>query len=80
MNIRSGLEIVEAYNQYKGRIRELEEALLKLEEYGYTKGVISEQLTKLREEQRVLENTRFQPLEPVTVVNSALGGHDFFVS
>jgi hypothetical protein len=80
MNIRSGLDIVDSHSKYKERIKELEEALLRLEEYGYTKGVIQEQLGKLREELRGLENTRFEALEPVTVVNSALGGHDFYVS
>ena len=80
MNIRSGLEIVDSHSKFKDRIREMEEALLRLEEYGYTKGVIEEQLNKNREELRTLENTRFQALEPVTVVNSALGGHDFYIS
>lgn len=78
--IKSGLEIVEAHAKYKDRIGELEEALVKLDEYGYTKGVIKEQLTKLRKELQDLENTRFQAQEPVTIVNSALGGHDFYVS
>jgi len=80
MNIRSGLEIVDSHSKFKDRIREMEEALLRLEEYGYTKGVIEEQLNKHREELRTLENTRFQALEPVTVVNSVLGGHDFYIS
>ncbi|MDR3588440.1 MAG: hypothetical protein P4N41_02110 [Negativicutes bacterium] len=80
MNVRNGLEIVESHSKYKERISELEEALLRLEEYGYTRGVIQEQLGKLQEELRGLENTRFQALDPVTVVNSALGGHDFYIS
>lgn len=80
MNVKSGAEIVDLHSKFQDRIRELEEALLKLDQFGYTKSVLQVQLTKLREELRGLEDTRFQAMEPVTIVNSALGGHDYFVS
>jgi CRISPR/Cas system endoribonuclease Cas6 (RAMP superfamily) len=80
MNIKSGLEIVDSHRGYKDRIKELEEVLLRLEEYSYAKGVLQVQLAKLREELVALENTRFQTLEPVTIVKSALGGHDSYIS
>jgi surfactin synthase thioesterase subunit len=80
MNVKTGLEIVGMHEEYAGRIKELEEAMAKLDDYGYTKIVLQTQLNNLREDVRVLENTRFQALEPVTVPKSALGGHDFYIS
>ena len=78
--VRSGIEIVDLHDEYQAKIRELEEALLKLDEYSYTKSVLLAQLGRLRDELKMLETTRFQALEPVTVTKSALGGHDFYVS
>lgn len=80
MNVKTGLEIVGMHEEYAGRIKELEEAMAKLDDYGYTKIVLQTQLNNLREDVRVLENTRFQALEPVTIPKSALGGHDFYIS
>jgi hypothetical protein len=80
MNVRSGLEIIGTNNEYKAKIKELEDALLRLEDFGYSRSVLQVQLSRLKEELRALENTRFQPIEPVTVVNSSLGGHDYYVS
>lgn len=80
MDVRSGREIVELHDEYEAKIRELQESLSQLDQYGYTKSVLQSQLDKLRDELKVLETTRFQALEPVTVTKSALGGHDFYVS
>lgn len=80
MSVRSGLEIIASSNEYKAKIKELEDALVRLEEYGYSKSVLQVHLNRLKDELRVLENTRFQALEPVTVVNSSLGGHDYYIS
>ena len=77
MNIKSGKEIVDLHNEYRAKISELEEVLGKLDNYGYTKGMLQVQLTNLQEEILILESTRFQALEPITIVNSALGGHIF---
>ena len=78
--MRSGIEIVELHDDYEAKIGELEKALLRLDECGYTKSVLQAQLNKLRDELKMLETTRFQALDPVTVTKSALGGHDYFVS
>lgn len=80
MNVRNGLEIVDQHKEYEAKIKELEEASTRLVDFGYTQAVLLMQLTKLRDELKVLETTRFQALEPVTVTKSALGGHDYFVS
>lgn len=78
--MRSGIEIVDLHDDFEAKIRELEEALIRLDDCSYTKSVLQAQLAKLRDELKMLETTRFQALEPVTVTKSALGGHDYFVS
>ena len=80
MNVRNGLEIVDLHKEYEAKIKELEEASTRLAEFGYTQTVLLMQLTRLRDELKVLETTRFQALEPVTVTKSTLGGHDYFIS
>lgn len=74
MSIKSGLEIVRLHHEYRTKVNELEEAVSKLGGYGYTQAVLEEQLHKLRAELTVLEDTRFQALEPIVVVTSSLGG------
>lgn len=78
--MRSGHEIVGLHKQYEDKIRELEDASGRLADFGYTQSVLLAELTRLRDELKVLETTRFQALDPVTVTKSALGGHDYFVS
>jgi hypothetical protein len=80
MNVRSGREIVELHKEYEAKIKEVEEAIVRLEDFGYTKSLLHSQLITLGEELKTLEITRFQALEPVTVSKSSLGGHDYFVS
>lgn len=75
MSIMSGWEIINLHNNHQNTIRELEEAMPLLEEFSYAQAVIQANLAKVQEELRKLEQTRFQELEPVTVVNSSLGGH-----
>lgn len=74
MSIKSGLEIVRLHQEYKAKVVELEEAMSKLGGYGYTQAVLEEQLHKLRADLTVLEDTRFQALDPIVVVTSSLGG------
>jgi len=78
--VKSGLEIVELYKEYEQKIKELKDAVAKLDNFGYTQSVLQAQLQKLRDDMISLETTRFQALDPVTVPKSALGGHEFFVS
>ncbi|MDD4601783.1 hypothetical protein SDC9_04011 [bioreactor metagenome] len=73
MNVKSGLEIVRLHHEYNARINELEEAATKLGGYGYTQALLEEQMTKLRADLTLLEDTRFQALAPVIVVTSSLG-------
>ncbi|MDT8903023.1 hypothetical protein [Anaeroselena agilis] len=80
MNVRSGLEIVELHKEYETKMKELEEAESRLEDLGYTKTLLHNQLSKLGDELKILETTRFQALDPVTVPKSSLGGHDYYVS
>ena len=79
-HVKSGLEIVELYKEYEQKIKELKDAVAKLDNFGYTQSVLQAQLQKLRDDMIALETTRFQALDPVTVPKSALGGHEFFVS
>lgn len=79
-HVKSGLEIVELYKEYEQKIKELKDAVAKLDNLGYTQSVLQAQLQKLRDDMIALETTRFQALDPVTVPKSALGGHEFFVS
>ncbi|HMM23071.1 MAG TPA: hypothetical protein PKA10_20370 [Selenomonadales bacterium] len=78
--VKSGLEIVELYKAYDQRIKELESAVARLDNFGYTQSVLQAQIQKLRDERIALETTRFQALDPITVPKSSLGGHDFFIS
>lgn len=80
MDVRSGREIVELHKEYELKMKELEEAAARLDDLGYTKSLLHAQLIKLGEDLKILETTRFQALEPVTVPKSVLGGHDYFVS
>jgi hypothetical protein len=80
MEVKTGLEIVDLYRDYDEKIREIEDAVSRLMDYEYTKNVLQSQLARLRAEMKSLETTRFQPLEPVTVVKSSLGGHDYYLS
>ena len=73
-NTKTGLDIVQLHKEYVDKINELDAAVNKLEEFGYTKTVLKEELTKLTADLRVLETTRFQPLEPVIIPTSLLGG------
>ncbi|WP_425059339.1 hypothetical protein SCACP_40220 [Sporomusa carbonis] len=73
-NVKTGLEIVRLHKEYQDKIDELEAAVNRLEEFGYTKTVLKEELTKLTADLQTLENTRFQPLDPVIITTSLLGG------
>ncbi|MCX7780548.1 MAG: hypothetical protein N2491_06490 [Negativicutes bacterium] len=74
MNVKTGIEIVRLHSDIEAKINEIEGAITQLSEYGYTQAVLREQLNKLRHDLQTLEATRFQPLEPVVVVTSTLGG------
>ncbi|CQR73368.1 hypothetical protein [Sporomusa ovata] len=73
-NVKTGLEIVRIHQEYVDKINELNVAVHKLEEFGYTKTVLKEELAKLTTDLQTLENTRFQALEPVVITTSLLGG------
>lgn len=68
------MEIVRIHQEYVDKISELNGAMHKLEEFGYTKTVLKEELAKLTTDLQTLENTRFQSLEPVVITTSLLGG------
>ncbi|WP_371375330.1 hypothetical protein [Sporomusa aerivorans] len=74
MNVKSGLEIVRRHQEYVEKIKELDTALHRLEEFGYTKTVLKEELAKLTTDLQTLESTRFQALDPVIITKSQLGG------
>lgn len=74
MSVKSGLEIVRIHQEYVNKINELNVAAEKLEEFGYTRTVLKEELGKLTTELQRLENTRFQALDPVVITTSLLGG------
>ncbi len=74
MSVKTGLEIVRMHQEYAEKMRELDTAAHKLEEFGYTKIVLKEELARLTTELQALENTRFQALEPVIITTSLLGG------
>ncbi|SDD98292.1 hypothetical protein [Sporomusa acidovorans] len=74
MNVKTGMEIVRSHQEYVDKINELNGALHKLDEFGYTKTVLKEELAKLTTALQTLENTRFQSLEPVVITTSLLGG------
>lgn len=71
---KTGLEIVKMHQEYVNKMNELESAVSKLEEFGYTKTVLKEELARLTSDLQALENTRFQALEPVVITTSLLGG------
>jgi len=74
VKVKTGIEIVRLHNGIQEKIGEIENAMAQLMEYGYAQTVLKEQHSKLRGELQTLEATRFQPLEPVVVVTSTLGG------
>ncbi|MBP2636454.1 MAG: hypothetical protein H6Q72_2361 [Firmicutes bacterium] len=74
MHVKSGLEIVRIHQEYVDKINELTSAAHKLEEFGYTKTVLKEEIGRLTAELQTLENTRFQALDPVIITTSLLGG------
>lgn len=74
MNVKTGLEIVRIHQEYMDKLNELEVAVHKLEEFGYTKTVLKEEQAKLTNDLQRLENTRFQALDPVVITTSLLGG------
>lgn len=74
MSVKTGAEIVNLHKEYEEKIQELSDAITKLEEYDYTKGVLYQQLEKLQDELKKLKDTRFQPLEAVVIHRSLLGG------
>ncbi|CVK21750.1 hypothetical protein SPX_42680 [Sporomusa paucivorans] len=73
-SIKTGLDIVNLHQEYVDKINELDAAVGKLDEFGYTKTVLKEELAKLRTDLQALETTRFQALEPVIISTSLLGG------
>lgn len=74
MNVKTGLELVRIHQEYMDKINELNVAVHKLEEFGYTKTVLKEELVKLTTDLQTLESTRFQALDPVVITTSLLGG------
>ncbi|WP_094607855.1 hypothetical protein [Sporomusa silvacetica] len=74
MSVKTGLEIGRIHQEYVDKINELNVAVHKLEEFGYTKTVLKEELAKLTTDLQTLESTRFQALEPVVITTSLLGG------
>ena len=73
-SVKTGLDIVNLHQEYVDKINELDAAVSKLDEFGYTKTVLKEELAKLRTDLQALETTRFQALEPVIISTSLLGG------
>lgn len=74
MSVKTGLEIVRMHQEYVDKIHEVETAVHRLEEFGYTKTVLKDELARLTKELQTLESTRFQALEPVIITTSLLGG------
>ena len=74
MSIKSGAEIVRLHRDYEKKISEVEGVIATLQGYDYAKGVLDEQLNKLKLELQRLEDTRFQALDPVIIAKSLLGG------
>ncbi len=72
--VKTGLDIVRLHKEYEDRIEELSDAVVRLEDYNYTKSILRDQLSKLREDLQALEDTRFKPLDPVVIHTSLLGG------
>lgn len=74
MQVRTGMEIVRLHQEYREMISELELCSTKVEGHGYAQKVLEGQIDRLRADLQTLEGTRFQPLEPVNIVKSMLGG------
>lgn len=74
MDVKSGLEIVRLHKEYKEKITELQESIHKLTGYGYTQGVLEEELRSVKEDLQLLEDTRFRALDMVVIGPSMLGG------
>lgn len=74
MDIKSGLEIVRQHKEFNAKITELEQAIHKLSGYGYTQGVLEEELRLLKEALQALEDTRFRMVDRVVIGPSMLGG------
>lgn len=72
--IKTGLEIVTLHKSYEEKIKELEHAMETVHDYNYSQNVLLVEMEKLQFELRVLEDTRFQAMEPVIVRKSTLGG------
>nr|WP_092074826.1 hypothetical protein [Dendrosporobacter quercicolus]NSL48960.1 hypothetical protein [Dendrosporobacter quercicolus DSM 1736]SDN15808.1 hypothetical protein SAMN04488502_11323 [Dendrosporobacter quercicolus] len=72
--IKTGLEIVRQHKEYEEKIAELSDAVVRLEEYNYTKSILRDELSKLRADLQFLEDTRFKPLDPIVIHTSLLGG------
>ena len=73
-NVKTGLELVRMHHEFESKIREIETAVHKLDEFSYTKKVLQDELDKLTEALSTFESTRFQALEPVVITTSLLGG------
>lgn len=73
-NVKTGQDIVNLHKEYVDKINEIDAALSKLDEFDYTKKVLKEEHAKLTADLRTLETTRFQPMEPVIITTSLLGG------
>jgi len=74
MIVRTGLEIIKLYKDYEDKITQVEAAIARLDEFGYSQNVLKEQLGKLKADLQALEATRFQALEPIIISTSLLGG------
>ncbi|CUH94782.1 hypothetical protein P22_0848 [Propionispora sp. 2/2-37] len=74
MSVKSGSEIVRLHKEFEERISEVSSAVAKLDDYNYTKNLLHEQLDKLRDELKKLEDTRFQAMDPIIIHTSLLGG------
>ena len=73
MTVKSGLEIVRLHEDYLDKIRELEEAIQKLNGHGYTQSVLEVELKTVRAALQTLEETRYQALDRVVIGPSMLG-------
>lgn len=76
MPIMTGIEIVRVHKEYREKLNELQQAMSKLEGFNYTRSVLEEQIEEIKLQLRNLEDTRFQPMEAITIVTSLLGGSD----
>lgn len=72
--IKTGIEIVNLHKTYEENIKELQLVIEKVDGFNYSKNLLLVEMEKLQHGIRGLEDTRFQALEPVTVLKSTLGG------